>query len=1819
MFLGNLLSGIRNFVGGLTGGNRDEEERRRRQQQQPQRPQATVVRPLSLQEARSQAPGQLPQPTAQLTGGVKAPTLSKQDKELISKYNNPVNDKAFDRSRQVFNKILESPQNKDYEQAKRIAPYITQNKTQARLNRTLTETAKFAGDIAKTPVDVVQSAVKAPVMILNQLTGGKTELSPFAAKLLGEEDRRIGNLAEYGRQTRTGVSGALGRVSAQESGWDPLIGLGLSLLDLSPAAGVGLGLRTGIKEGTKSGLAQGIKSGTYRATGARNTLTQSDIGGVPEAQVAAGVRRLGGLERVTQEMPAPRDPTSPITVSPPSQKRPAITSGNPDFVPPELREVPPLQPAPIQVTRPEIGGTQAVTDLTEQLRRAEQTAPQQADEVAQAELARVQQAIDEQTVQPRPEPAPVTEAQVELPTTAQAREVAQATPPVAPEIIEQAVKAEAARQAPTEVPPAPEGAVAPVSTGLPQQKQAEQTEQNLIDEATAKEYGVKDDESYARAISLKNGYKPLEIGNKMILFKGTGGDMQLGYKSDNMRYWEKLADSKKYMPENTTSFADNYSKASEYGKVNAYTMNKNDILTEDEYKNILMKSMLKDGMADSQKSLQESMQVLPSGYKGYWRRADKLPSLIPDIKKAGYKAFTDINGEIIVLDKSAVKKLKYEPKLEEVNKLREEGYDVISFPETGFATLEGRPESALQSTTYAVLNPEVVKGAPAPQLEAQPAALQIKASATQTPEQVAIAAADKQTTDIIKQANATLASEKKSYGDLVVKLARNNEPGAVPKTLTPAENKIYSEIKPQLDAIVLKMNKLGLTDEDMGWLRQYLPTAKADELGAINSIEDVARREFGFTLRRENKLSDEQVKQGAEQALRDYLRTGQLLDYLDTDVVDSVKVERLSNDINNMIEQGYQDKPTGMKLTDDEITEMRQENANFVEKQRALVNAQRVVDEGDMSDEAISARNAAEKEAEDTLINKRVNDYLRLERKTDEKIAEINNSNLSPVQKIKAKNDLEAHLAVVRNQTYYLQSATRTNMLLGVGRIADQINKATQATADTLTGAISKTGAGRQFKKDVGRDLFADGSTAGAVWNKIKNTPGLNQSRFNLEVNRRIVQQQTVQKGALAKLGGKYRVFGTRLTEAGSRYQRPAKDATSYFVAKGKAEGITDINDLARYVEDAVGTSEWNRVYGQMYDIRNRFTGVPTFTRDVNGMLISGNRNIKLNIRQGIYSALGNVPGLSRNVRDNIADAITIPVFGFPALVARLGVRGFEHATGGVTDFIRAANIKPVNEAQALERALLVKRGLDSAQTGPALYALGIGLGAAGLTTGAYPEDKAEQKRWESEQIQPYSIKIGDVYVDPSRYIGPLAFPLMLGTSLGSGRFTEEAPQAIGNIIKQISQNYGADNIADIMETAAKLMKGDVEGAWQNGLSNWTSGIINAFVPGASLLNTAGKLTDEVRRETGTTLTDKLAGKFPGTRQTLPVKTDAFGNPIQQGGLMNLFPAVTGGQGATRTPVTEELNRLAQTGVEAYPGTTAGTGKNVKLKNQLDEDIKLTSQQQASLNAAVKKEKENQALLVMSSETYQSATDEEKGNLLKKVYGLDSAAVASQWAQDNGIKGVKQTSEKVNNNLPVESQQALLEYRLQGDKGKVWLDDFNNAARYYNAAYENAKLNGTLTRKDDSLQNKNGLRYKAVVAKIDAESGVTPDIKDLYSTVTVSEWRKLADPENDAYDPDLAARLFAYDELRTKAGVSLGKYTDKPKYSQKAGGGRGGRGSDRFAFATLPSSLMGTTAAVGAGYDKGERLFKPIPDLQAPPTVVIPKGRSISVKRGVQL
>jgi len=287
-------------------------------------------------------------------------------------------------------------------------------------------------------------------------------------------------------------------------------------------------------------------------------------------------------------------------------------------------------------------------------------------------------------------------------------------------------------------------------------------------------------------------------------------------------------------------------------------------------------------------------------------------------------------------------------------------------------------------------------------------------------------------------------------------------------------------------------------------------------------------------------------------------------------------------------------------------------------------------------------------------------------------------------------------------------------------------------------------------------------------------------------------------------------------------------------------------------------------------------------------------------------------------------------------------------------------------------------------------------------------------------------------------------------------------------------------------------------------------------------------------------------------------------------------------------PVGAEIARLQKGDQDVFP-----TNANKNAKNKNTQDL---------------------ASLLINDDAYKKADDKKKGEMMSSVL--------------NGTD-----FKDVNTSISNEDKLAIMHAKQQGDKKDKWLENNDNAANFYRAAYNNAKANNTLTDKDENLNEKSGKKYKMISAQVDKDFGADQELKRLYSAISKSEIKNYFNHNSDMYDPELGERLLAFDQARTAKGVSRNSnFSDKPKYSSttaKGGSGKGGRrsggrsgsGSGSGGKArgyNMPTSLLSSKSNSAPDIKRGERLFK-APTLVSTAEKTKSRIPNISIKKGIHL
>ena len=298
-------------------------------------------------------------------------------------------------------------------------------------------------------------------------------------------------------------------------------------------------------------------------------------------------------------------------------------------------------------------------------------------------------------------------------------------------------------------------------------------------------------------------------------------------------------------------------------------------------------------------------------------------------------------------------------------------------------------------------------------------------------------------------------------------------------------------------------------------------------------------------------------------------------------------------------------------------------------------------------------------------------------------------------------------------------------------------------------------------------------------------------------------------------------------------------------------------------------------------------------------------------------------------------------------------------------------------------------QAISEAGTGTGLIYLGAELANNDLLTGNYPNDPKEAARWKTEGIIPNAIKLGDTYYSLN-YAGPVGALFGIGKSIAD------------------SAKEGGDVTSALTAGVTQLASGTLEQSFLSGISgaldavqdpgryaeNFVRSQAGSVIP--TLLNDIGNATDETQRQTNTPL-EAIQGRLPGARTALNPKIDSFGNDIEQANPNQLGRLVDPFRPSKErtTPVTDELDRLADAGQSIFPSND----KTIKVAN---ETIKLDGDQQYEYNTGVGNETQLIWNGIINSPDYQTLSDEQKKDMLSNATTDINAVAKKQYLEKIG-------------------------------------------------------------------------------------------------------------------------------------------------------------------------------------------------------------------------
>lgn len=794
----------------------------------------------------------------------------------------------------------------------------------------------------------------------------------------------------------------------------------------------------------------------------------------------------------------------------------------------------------------------------------------------------------------------------------------------------------------------------------------------------------------------------------------------------------------------------------------------------------------------------------------------------------------------------------------------------------------------------------------------------------------------------------------------------------------------------------------------------------------------------------------------------------------------------------------------------------------------------------------------------------------------------------------KARNQAIADVKELRDP--YMQSSMESLALSNVtNRVADQGSALLYKSQQPGRRLIDKVLAPVYKAKAQGFDPEATGlNTSKAAIDAAKQTASgtlMHEVSSNFKANMSLAGagRNPIVKG-IAKIDALPRATTSAATQLGDISTPNTIKALQIGASRPEAQGLKTVADYKQYYADYMKTDKFKQDLEQVNASNNSRIGIAGNTGKNDGGTVS--KNLSKYVDNGIKTGAAAIDAehgtnFANNRLVNEANGyVKSNITGFAGVGSRiLGFTGRSATFKGIRDaakIVKSGDPAAAAKATQLASQSIMDAGALYGGAGAAALAVKAGGGVIGYT-GAGGKQGSSDSAYNKANGVPrdkwyINLPGGNrVYFDPARALGaPGAAADIVGGAL-TGDGVTGAKDAATNLINQVGGS-------SLPQTAVNVQTEFDPSAPDQDAKYAGEQLQQTLAPATGLLNNVANWTDPTKRAP-TNFLDDLKSNLPVLRSQTPAATDSQGNTLpnaQQisGGSSQLQfgknPDAPVSQDANGpSPLDGEISRLQKLSGNVFP-TSSNT-------NATDPGIK------------------DLANTLVNDPIYKAADDKGKASMLKDVLAGTST------------KGI-------NSSLPATDKQALLDHKVLGDKAKAWLDDNKNAANYYTADYDNSKANGTLTEADEDLTNTSGAHYKAVVAQVDAQTNATYGLKKDYSGTSQTEFKNMLNPDSDSYDIDKANQIYAYDKARADAGLPAKYDLQKAKdaIAKAAAKGKGSGTGSNFAFASLPSSLVGTNAGSSSGsskYSDPTSLYQPVASLKTPATTQIPKGRSISVSK----
>ena len=342
---------------------------------------------------------------------------------------------------------------------------------------------------------------------------------------------------------------------------------------------------------------------------------------------------------------------------------------------------------------------------------------------------------------------------------------------------------------------------------------------------------------------------------------------------------------------------------------------------------------------------------------------------------------------------------------------------------------------------------------------------------------------------------------------------------------------------------------------------------------------------------------------------------------------------------------------------------------------------------------------------------------------------------------------------------------------------------------------------------------------------------------------------------------------------------------------------------------------------------------------------------------------------------------------------------------------------------------------------------------------------------------------------------------------------------ALSNIENTIKYTDTPDDIKQTLATTAASTAG---------------GVVGGFIPAP--VRHAASVTDEFERDTSGNnqkerAVNQIISGIPWLRETLPVRTDNYGNEVRAGDTPTRIANVYGGQRYTQinqSDISREAERIRES-----TGEVLTPSRNAPSSEQFgDEKIKLTAEQRKAWKDDYGQDLTDTVGLLMRSSIYKDADDDLKGQLWDEAAKYTRDGVKREFAEENGLTHDSKYAylDEVDNpitfltakkafDIAEENEQWDVVDTLIGPVGKLTEDErelMRDKNRTLMSYYDYLTPNGRGNKVKDAETVHS---YKSAVSANAAARGVTsPSGMDKYSAVVAGYRNKTyTDDDVDAF------------------------------------------------------------------------------------------------------